>query len=651
MTPKSRTITALISAIFMVFGVALSSGAVTMPTTAITFTTIPKAIFGDADLALEITETAGVTTVTSNSPEVCSLPSARTVHIITAGTCKLVATNPGTTSYKPARAVSKSFMISKAQNILTISDFPWLSMANPNADVSTTQSSGVTVLTSTTTKICSITDNKVQAIKVGTCTLKASNPSSTNFYPAKSVTRSVTIALTSTVQAPSTVQVGPWTIRQTTFNDSNSTNGAADANSWVANNWYHVGLRFQIAQVQVKSTTKISYLVTDSLGKPTANKVINLSVGKRDGGSNAKVQVGTQSTTGSDRTPLDQLLVTGTTNAQGVVSFDITGLDTTARGGLFTQIAAWITGLDKDTIDITNLEYSLPAGGTTGGGTTGGGTTGGGTTGGGTTNTRALIWSDEFNGAAGTGPNSANWTADLGNGCNNAAGCGWGNGEAQAYATCANKADGSGSMLITASTTAGDATCTSSNAWTSGKFTSYGKKTFTYGYFEARLKMPAGGGTWPAFWALGSNINSVPWPDCGELDIVEYAGNNPTVSTGAFHYKNPQGNHDYKMGALNSGVSLAQGYHTYGMLWLPTEITLYIDDRQVATVKKSDTGLTYWPFGPNSAGVNPKMYIIFNLAMGGSYGGGIQSGLTKAQFSIDYFRYYSSNGYGSTPTN
>jgi len=635
----------------MVFGVALSSGAVTMPTTAITFTTIPKAIFGDADLALEITETAGVTTVTSNSPEVCSLPSARTVHIITAGTCKLVATNPGTTSYKPARAVSKSFMISKAQNILTISDFPWLSMANPNADVSTTQSSGVTVLTSTTTKICSITDNKVQAIKVGTCTLKASNPSSTNFYPAKSVTRSVTIALTSTVQAPSTVQVGPWTIRQTTFNDSNSTNGAADANSWVANNWYHVGLRFQIAQVQVKSTTKISYLVTDSLGKPTANKVINLSVGKRDGGSNAKVQVGTQSTTGSDRTPLDQLLVTGTTNAQGVVSFDITGLDTTARGGLFTQIAAWITGLDKDTIDITNLEYSLPAGGTTGGGTTGGGTTGGGTTGGGTTNTRALIWSDEFNGAAGTGPNSANWTADLGNGCNNAAGCGWGNGEAQAYATCANKADGSGSMLITASTTAGDATCTSSNAWTSGKFTSYGKKTFTYGYFEARLKMPAGGGTWPAFWALGSNINSVPWPDCGELDIVEYAGNNPTVSTGAFHYKNPQGNHDYKMGALNSGVSLAQGYHTYGMLWLPTEITLYIDDRQVATVKKSDTGLTYWPFGPNSAGVNPKMYIIFNLAMGGSYGGGIQSGLTKAQFSIDYFRYYSSNGYGSTPTN
>ena len=641
MKPKSRAVTAFISAIFMVFGVALSSGAVTMPTATITFASIPKAVFGDPDISLDVTENAGVTTVTSNTPEVCSLPTTRTVHIITAGTCKLVATNPGTASYKPARAVSKSFLITKAQNILTISDFPWLSMANPTADVTTTQTDGITIFTSTTTKICTVADNKVQALKVGNCTLRATSPATANFYAAKSVTRTVPIALTSSVQPPNASPVGPWTIRQTTFNDSNSLNDLADANSWVSNKWYHAGLRFQIAQVQVKSTTKMNYLVTDSLGGPVPNKLVNLSVGKRDGGSNAKVQIGAQSTTGVDKSPLDQLLVTGTTNAQGVVSFDIIGLDTVARAGLYTQLAAWITGLGTDTIDITNLEYSIPAGSTTGGGTTGGGTT----------NTKTLLWSDEFNGVAGSAPSSANWTADSGNGCDNPAGCGWGNGEAEAYAACANKADGAGSMIITASTTAGDASCTSSNAWTSGKFTSYGMKTFTYGYFEARLKMPVGGGTWPAFWALGSNINTVSWPECGELDIVEYAGNNPTVSTGAFHYKNAQGNHDYKMGALNSGVSLAQAYHTYGMLWLPTEITLYIDDRQVAKVTKGDTGLTYWPFGPNAAGVNPKMYIIFNLAMGGSYGGGIQSGLTKAQFSIDYFRYYSSNGYGSTPTN
>jgi len=641
MTPITRSITALISAISMVFGVALSSGAVTMPTTLITFASIPKASFGDPDVALNITQTAGVTTVTSNTPDICTLPTQSTVHIVASGTCKLVATNPGTASYKMARPVNKSFIISKAQNILSISDFSWLSMANPTATVTTTQSTGTTILTSATTKICSVTDNTVQAIKVGTCNIRASSPATTNFYAAKSVTRSVVIGLTSTVQPPNANFVGPWTIRQTTFDDSNSFNNTGAADSWVANKWYHAGLRFQIAQVQVKSTTKMSYLVTDSLGRPTPNKLVNLSVGKRDGGSNAKVQVGALSTNGTDKSPLDQILVTGTTNALGVVTFDIVGLDTAPRAGLYTQVAAWITGLGVDTIDITNLEYSLAAGGSSGGGTQSGGTV---------TN-KTLLFSDEFNGAAGAAPDSSNWTPDLGNGCNNPAGCGWGNGESQAYASCANKADGSGSMIITASTTAGDATCTSSNAWTSGKFTSYGKKSFTYGYFEARLKMPSGGGTWPAFWALGTNINTVSWPECGELDIVEYAGNNPNVSTGAFHYKTAQGNHDYKMGALNSGVNLSQAYHTYGMLWLPTEITLFIDDRQVAKVTKSDTGLNYWPFGPNAAGVNPKMYIIFNLAMGGSYGGGIQNGLTKAQFGIDYFRYYSANGYGSTPTN
>jgi len=641
MTPITRSITAVISAISMVFGVALSSGAVTMPTTVITFASIPKAVFGDPDVALNITQNAGVTSVTSNTPDICTLPTQSTVHIVASGTCKLVATNPGTASYKVARPVNKSFIISKAQNILSISDFSWLSMANPSSTVTTTQSTGTTILTSATTKTCSVTDNTVQAIKIGTCTIRASSPATTNFYAAKSVTRSVVIGLTSTVQPPNANFVGPWTIRQTTFDDSNSFNNTGAADSWVGNKWYHAGLRFQIAQVQVRSTTKMSYLVTDSLGRPTPNKLVNLSVGKRDGGSNAKVQVGALSTNGTDKSPLDQILVTGTTNALGVVTFDIVGLDTAARAGLYTQVAAWITGLGVDTIDITNLEYSIAAGGSSGGGTPGGGTI---------TN-KTLLFSDEFNGAAGAAPDSSNWTPDLGNGCNNPAGCGWGNGESQAYASCANKADGSGSMIITASTTAGDATCTSSNAWTSGKFTSYGKKSFSYGYFEARLKMPVGGGTWPAFWALGTNINSVPWPECGELDIVEYAGNNPNVSTGAFHYKNAQGNHDYKMGALNSGVNLSQAYHTYGMLWLPTEITLFIDDRQVAKVTKSDTGLNYWPFGPNAAGVNPKMYIIFNLAMGGSYGGGIQNGLTKAQFSIDYFRYYSANGYGSAPTN
>lgn len=647
MKTSRKRVLALTIALMAGFGSTMQAQAVTMPTATISFPALTKVTYGNPDIALNITQSAGVTTATSVTPTICSVLNNSTIKILTSGVCKITATNPGAVTHKPARAVTRSFTISKAVNTVTLSDFAWLSMANPTADLVATETSGTTTLTSLTTKYCTLSGNKVTAIKVGTCTIRASNPGNANYLPAKSVSKSVQIGLTSTVTPPVVPPVtppvsyaGPWTIRQSNFNDTNSTNMIGDSTAWVNNGWYRAGLRFQIAQVEVKSTTRLSYTVTDGLGRPTPNKTVYLSVGKRHGGSNAKVQVGTQSTTGVDRSPLDQLLLTGTTDAQGVVNWDITGLDTTARSGLFVQVAAWITDLGLDTIDITNLEYSIPAGGAP--------------TGGGNTSPpieKTLIWSDEFNGAAGAAPNSANWTPDLGDGCNNPAGCGWGNNEAQAYAACANKQDGNGSMLITASTSAGDATCTSNKTWTSGKFTSYGKKHFTYGYFEARLKMPTGGGTWPAFWTLGSNINTVSWPSCGELDIMEFAGNNPFVNTSAAHYRNSSGNHEYKMGALNNSVGLAQGYHNYGMLWTPTEVTMYIDDRQVFNVKKGDTGLTNWPFGPNAQGVAPKMYVIFNLAMGGSYGGGIANNFNKATFSIDYFRYYSANGYGSTPTN
>ncbi len=646
MKTSNKRIVALTVALLAGLGSTMQAQAVTIPTTTISFAALTKVTYGNPDIALNITQSAGVTTTTSVTPTICSLVNNLTVKVLTSGVCKITATNPGDATHKPARAVTRSFTISKAVNTLTLSDFGWLSMANPTADLTTTETSGTTTLTSLTTRYCTLSGNKVTAIKVGTCTIRASNPGNSNFLPAKSVSKTVKIGLTSTVSPPvvppvnpPASYVGPWTIRQSTFTDANSVNMIGDSTAWVNNGWYHAGLGYRIAQVEAKSTTRLTYTVTDSLGRPTPNKTVYLSVGKRHGGSNAKVKVGTQSTTGIDKTPLDQLLLTGTTNAQGAVTWDVTGLDETARAGLYIQLAAWVTDLGVDTIDITNLEFSIPVGGPA--------------TGGGTTSPpieKTLIWSDEFNGVAGSGPNSSFWTPDLGDGCNNPAGCGWGNNEAQSYAACANKQDGNGSMLITASTAAGDSTCTSNKTWTSGKFTSFGKKHFGYGYFEARLKMPTGGGTWPAFWTLGTNINTVSWPSCGELDIMEFAGNNPFVNTSAAHYRNPSGNHEYKMGALNNSVGLAQGYHNYGMLWTPTEVTMYIDDRQVFNVKKGDTGLTNWPFGPNAQGADPKMYVIFNLAMGGSYGGGIANNFNKASFSIDYFRYYSANGYGSTPT-
>jgi beta-glucanase (GH16 family) len=265
---------------------------------------------------------------------------------------------------------------------------------------------------------------------------------------------------------------------------------------------------------------------------------------------------------------------------------------------------------------------------------------------------KTLLWSEEFDGEAGAGPSTDNWVIETGDGCGLPPGCGWGNQEFQSYAACAIKQDGKGIMTITASTKIAEPSCTFNHRnWTSGKFTTQGKKHFSYGYFEARMKMPVGGGTWPAFWTLGSNIGTVPWPRSGELDIMEFAGNNPTRSTSAAHYQNTLGRHEYKTGGHNHSSALSNDFHTYGMLWLPNEVTFTFNGETTFVLKKGQTGLTHWPFGPSSTGVTPKMYLILNLAMGGTYGGKIASGYSKAMFDIDYVRYYSVSGYGSAPTN
>jgi beta-glucanase (GH16 family) len=257
---------------------------------------------------------------------------------------------------------------------------------------------------------------------------------------------------------------------------------------------------------------------------------------------------------------------------------------------------------------------------------------------------KTLLWSEEFNAAS---LDTDTWTHDIGDGCNTSAGCGWGNGESQSYAECALTI-ANGVMTISATTATGNPNCRSNKTWTSSKITSYGKRDFTYGYFEAKAKVPAGGGAWPAFWLLGSNIRTTPWPLCGEIDIMEYTGNVPGRSTSAIHYANSSGSHDYKSGAATSAMAYSNDYHTYGLLWLPGQMTFYVDGKPSFNVKKSDTGLTRWPFGPDAQNTDPKMYLIFNLAMGGGYGGQIERGLTKADFNVDYVRYYRVAGYGST---
>jgi beta-glucanase (GH16 family) len=263
---------------------------------------------------------------------------------------------------------------------------------------------------------------------------------------------------------------------------------------------------------------------------------------------------------------------------------------------------------------------------------------------------RVLLWEDSFNAAANTAPNNSYWTADISDGCQAPySNCGWGNGERQWYLESQNRQDGSGSLTIRAQRYDNTSTqnCYYGKCeWRSGKITTYNKVSFTYGYMEASIKAPKGAGAWPAFWMLGTNIQTVPWPRCGELDIWEYKGAFPQLTYGTVHFANSGGGHTYLGGIKDTLKDLSESYNRYGMLWLEDEITFYINDELVYRVAKSQSGLAHWPFGKNAQGQDPKFYAILNLAMGGHFGGAIDSRISSSEVKVDWVKYYSVDGVG-----
>ena len=128
-----------------------------------------------------------------------------------------------------------------------------------------------------------------------------------------------------------------------------------------------------------------------------------------------------------------------------------------------------------------------------------------------------LAWSDEFNGAA---LNQADWNYEVGDGCPNV--CGWGNNELEWYTAGDNLYMQDGKMIIEAR-----AESKGGKNYTSTRITTQNKKTFTFGRIDIRAKVPKGKGVWPALWMLGSNITTVSWPKCGEMDIMELLGQEP----------------------------------------------------------------------------------------------------------------------------
>lgn len=242
-----------------------------------------------------------------------------------------------------------------------------------------------------------------------------------------------------------------------------------------------------------------------------------------------------------------------------------------------------------------------------------------------------LRWSDEFDGAAGTAPSSANWGYDLG-------GNGWGNNELETYTNRTDNAflDGDGHLVIKVINESFKGSDGIKRNYTSARILTKDKFSQRYGRIEARIKIPFGQGIWPAFWMLGSNINQVPWPSCGEVDIMENIGREPSIAHGTLHGPGYSGGAGLTGSlTLPDGQKLADDFHIFAVEWEPTSIRFFVDDNLYETRTPADAAGRQWAF-------DHPFFIILNVAVGGSWSGVPDATSTYPQtMTVDYVRVYS----------
>jgi beta-glucanase (GH16 family) len=245
-----------------------------------------------------------------------------------------------------------------------------------------------------------------------------------------------------------------------------------------------------------------------------------------------------------------------------------------------------------------------------------------------------LVWSDEFDGKAGTVPSTAHWSYDLGNKESN----GWGNREFQYYTNQARNAqmDGAGMLVITAEKASNPGPCWNDKPcdFTSARIHSNGKVAFTHGKVEARMKLPSGQGIWPAFWTLGTDLASVGWPASGEIDIMEFIGKTPNTTYGTLHgpgYSGAQG-----IGKPREFSGPVDGdFHIYSIVKRPNEIIWYVDGIEYHRLTPANL-----PAGGTWVFEKP-FFVILNLAIGGDWPGAPDATTPlPARMLVDWVRIY-----------
>ncbi|HOP13213.1 glycoside hydrolase family 16 protein [Lentimicrobium sp.] len=213
-----------------------------------------------------------------------------------------------------------------------------------------------------------------------------------------------------------------------------------------------------------------------------------------------------------------------------------------------------------------------------------------------------ITWSDEFNGQAGQLPDASKWTFDLGTGQD-----GWGNSELQSYtnSTANISLDDEGNLVITA--------INQGNRFTSARIKTQGLFAQKYGRFEARIKTPYGPGLWPAFWMLGENIETVPWPGCGEIDIMELRGQEPHIIHGTIHGPGYSGGNPITGSYALVNDRFDADFHIYAIEWDKDKIDFFVDDYLYQRIERGDV--------PGEWVYDQPFFILLNVAVGGNYVG------------------------------
>ena len=243
-----------------------------------------------------------------------------------------------------------------------------------------------------------------------------------------------------------------------------------------------------------------------------------------------------------------------------------------------------------------------------------------------------LVWEDNFD--VDGAPDPTRWRFDLGDGT--AQGIpGWGNDELQYYTDRPeNVTVQNGFLLITAKEEDFNGA-----EFTSARLTTQGLFERAYGRFEARIRVPFGQGYWPAFWLLGNNCDENPWPACGEIDIMENVGDEPTIVFGSVHGPGYSGGDSIGKDYELTDDRFDTGFHVFGIEWSPESINYYVDGDLYQSITPEDIdeetdGEGQWIF-------DRPFYIILNLAVGGNLPGPPNDETIFPQtMLVDYVRVY-----------